>query len=231
MINGNNNMKKDYVNYIFDLYGTLLDIHTDEEDPQLWKLMADKLEREYGALYSGDDLHTDYLNECKRAEKELGAINHAKCPEIRIEDVWARLIEAKSGQKIDPCSLKDLCIYFRETSRDRLAKYKDTEALLSGLKEKGRKIFLLSNAQRYFTEKELEDMDIVKYFDDIFISSDKGIKKPQKEFLEELIKKNGLNPSECVMIGNEIQSDGEVAKRNKMDYIIVTDGDFKEILF
>ena len=27
-------------NYIFDLYGTLVDIHTDESMPALWKRMA-----------------------------------------------------------------------------------------------------------------------------------------------------------------------------------------------
>ncbi len=35
---------KNYQNYIFDLYGTLLDIRTDEDDPLLWDRMA--------ALYS-----------------------------------------------------------------------------------------------------------------------------------------------------------------------------------
>lgn len=30
-----------YRNYIFDLYGTLVDIHTDEEKEALWEEMAD----------------------------------------------------------------------------------------------------------------------------------------------------------------------------------------------
>ncbi len=222
-------MKRDYVNYIFDLYGTLLDIHTDEENPELWNKVAGKLYEDYGAEYEGSELRADYLAECKRAEKELQAINHAEYPEIRIENVWANLIAVKSGKRVNPASLKEFCVYFRETSRDKLLRYRDTIALLTRLKNEGRKIFLLSNAQRYFTEKELEDTGIKEYFDDIFISSDKGIKKPQKEFMEELIKNNGLNPSECVMIGNEIQSDGEVAIRNGVDYIIVTDGDFEAI--
>lgn len=28
---------KAYDNYIFDLYGTLVDIHTEENDPLVWK--------------------------------------------------------------------------------------------------------------------------------------------------------------------------------------------------
>ena len=29
-----------YQNYVFDLYGTLVDIHTDEEQQMLWEKMA-----------------------------------------------------------------------------------------------------------------------------------------------------------------------------------------------
>ena len=31
---------KAYDNYIFDLYGTLVDIHTEENDPLVWKKLA-----------------------------------------------------------------------------------------------------------------------------------------------------------------------------------------------
>ena len=31
---------KEYQNYLFDLYGTLVDIHTDENDPRLWQRMS-----------------------------------------------------------------------------------------------------------------------------------------------------------------------------------------------
>lgn len=30
----------DYKNYIFDLYGTLIDIHTEEGERKLWKALA-----------------------------------------------------------------------------------------------------------------------------------------------------------------------------------------------
>ena len=43
--------------------------------------------------------------------------------------------------------------------------------LLEALKKKGKKIYLLSNAQRIFTEYEMHTLGIAKYFDDIFISS------------------------------------------------------------
>lgn len=42
--------------------------------------------------------------------------------------------------------------------------------MLEALKKKGKKIYLLSNAQRIFTEYEMHTLGIAKYFDDIFIS-------------------------------------------------------------
>lgn len=226
-------MKKEYNNYIFDLYGTLIDIHTDEEQQELWETVAKKLSDEYGAGYTGKELREKYLLTCKEEEEALKARNHAEYPEIKIEDVWARLINEKSPSDKEPVlpqELEEFCVFFREASRDKFCKYKDTDKMLSTLKERGKKIFLLSNAQLFFTRKELEDADLTKYFDDIFISSDKGIKKPQKEFMENLIKKHSLNKAECVMIGNEILSDGGVAKANGIDSIIVRDGDFSKVL-
>jgi len=234
-----------YKNYIFDLYGTLVDIHTDEEQQELWEKMAKKLLDEYGAEYTASGLREKYLLACKEETDALIEKTHAEYPEIKIENVWARLIEdgirdeshkvetdgsKAAGNRVNPDDLEGLCIFFREASRDKLCKYPDTDRLLTDLKAAGEKVFLLSNAQLFFTRKELEDVGIARCFDDIFISSDKGIKKPQKEFMEKLLKKHGLNPTECVMIGNEVFSDGGVAKANGVDYIFVQDGDFSKII-
>ena len=217
-----------YKNYIFDLYGTLVDIHTDEEQQELWEKMAKKLLDEYGAEYTASGLREKYLLVCKEETDALIEKTHAEYPEIKIENVWAKLIGKENA--VNPSSLEPFCIFFREASRDKICKYQDTDRLLQELKSAGKKVFLLSNAQLFFTRKELEDVCIARYFDDIFISSDQGIKKPQKEFMEKLLKKHGLNPTECVMIGNEVFSDGGVAKANGVDYIFVEDGDFSKIV-
>ena len=50
--------------------------------------------------------------------------------------------------------------------------------LLDTLKAKGKKIFLLSNAQRSFTMNEMNMLGLTPYFDGIFISSDREVSKP-----------------------------------------------------
>ena len=90
---------------------------------------------------------------------------------------------------------------------DKLVCYNNVHNVLEQIKNEGGHIYLLSNAQRLFTQKELNDTNLTKYFDDIFISSDKGVKKPDSSFINELLEKHSLIKSETVMIGNEIKSD------------------------
>ena len=44
-----------YDNYIFDLYGTLVDIHTDESATAIWEKLA-MFYGYYGALYEAKEL-------------------------------------------------------------------------------------------------------------------------------------------------------------------------------
>ena len=52
-------MNNVYKNYIFDFYGTLVDILTDEKDPALWDKLA-QLYQAYGADYKGEGLRKSY---------------------------------------------------------------------------------------------------------------------------------------------------------------------------
>ena len=44
-----------YDNYVFDLYGTLVDIHTEEDFPNLWEKLA-LFFGYYGAVYEPEEL-------------------------------------------------------------------------------------------------------------------------------------------------------------------------------
>ena len=60
---------------------------------------------------------------------------------------------------------------------NHLRLYDGTEEMLSALKSSGKKIYLLSNAQKIFTEYEMNALGIAPYFDGIFISSEHGLQK------------------------------------------------------
>ena len=192
-----------YKNYIFDLYGTLIDIHTDENEMMLWEFMVEYLKEHFGTITIPEKLKDDYIRICAEETDKLTAKNGSCYPEIKIEWVWQRLI----GCDCSDDEMRALCVAFREKSRKKLVCYKNVHKVLSEIKSAGSHIYLLSNAQRLFTEKELDDTGLTEYFDDIFISSDMGIKKPDAAFINSLMKKHGLVKSETVMVGNEIKAD------------------------
>lgn len=74
-----------YDNIIFDLYGTLINIHTDEEDISVWKHMCDFYAK-HGIKYNPAGLRSRYKRQVRRAEQAM-AKKKFKFPEIQILDV------------------------------------------------------------------------------------------------------------------------------------------------
>lgn len=196
-----------YQNYIFDLYGTLIDINTNEEEEKLWKKLVEFF-RDYNALYSITELHNDYL---KYVKEEL-----EKSEEIQVEKVFKKLFFQKKVCASDELVAKT-CRFFRDTSTYHLALYEWSIPILKMLKENGKKIYLLSNAQYSFTYYEMEKLDIVKYFDKIYISSNYGVKKPNSKFFQILIDNEKLNVKDSLFLGNDQICDVFGAKSVGMD--------------
>jgi len=196
-----------YENYIFDLYGTLVDIHTDEEDEKLWEALAD-FYTGHGAKYSAAEIQSDYLADVA-ARLEV-------TEEIQVEDVFRQLFTAKNVVADDTLVL-ETCRFFRDTSTEYIKLYPWSIPVLEMLKAEGKGIYLLSNAQRSFTEHELDVLGLAKYFDVIMISSDCGIKKPNLMFFKMLMKRCGLKSKECLFVGNDEICDIFGAKKAGMD--------------
>lgn len=58
-----------FKNYIFDFYGTLVDIETDESSPVLWNTMA-QIYQSYGASYTEEGLRLRYRELVQQAEED-----------------------------------------------------------------------------------------------------------------------------------------------------------------
>lgn len=183
----------DYKNYIFDLYGTLIDIHTEEGEHKLWEALAEFYQKQ-GASYEAQEIWDTYI---AYVAKEL-----EKSEEIQVEIVFRQLF-ADKGVEADDALITETCRFFRDTSTYHLRLYEWSLPILQKLKENGKKVYLLSNAQRSFTYHEMETLDIVKYFDKIYISSDHGVKKPNPKFFQILMKKENLDAKECLFLGND----------------------------
>ncbi|MDE6869013.1 MAG: HAD family hydrolase [Clostridia bacterium] len=169
-------------NFVFDLYGTLADIHTDERNPVFKK----RMERRFGA-----DFFARYYALCK-------SLDTGGYCEIDLFKVFLKLA---------PSDAESAAGYFRAKSRISFRAYRGVRRLLKSLKKRGAKLYILSNAQACFTRPELEKLRFVPYFDGIELSSDFGQKKPSKDFFEHILKKYSLDKSETVYIGNDFCAD------------------------
>jgi putative hydrolase of the HAD superfamily len=204
-----------YKNYIFDLYGTLIDIHTDEYSKNFFKKYAKWL-RKQGFAFEWKRFYITYtLLEHDYRIKAADEGRYAN-PEIRIEPVFKEVF-ALNGYEITDEQVLFLCEGFRRISLIYMKLFDDTISCLEGLKNAGKKIYLLSNAQRSFTWQELELAGLIPYFDGILISSDEGCMKPDSEFYNICCNRYGLDKKECIMIGNELKSDMAGAKAAGID--------------
>lgn len=201
-----------YDNYVFDLYGTLVDIHTEEGDERLWKQLA-LFFGYYGALYEPEELQKEYFRIVKGKEQELKMTldtdphyAHESSPEIEICDVFRELYTQK-GVEPEEALVIHTAQLFRVMSTDYVRLYDGVREMLKFLKEQGKKVYLLSNAQRIFTAYELKSLDIFKYFDDVLISSDYKTRKPDARFFDCLIKKYDLDVKKSIYVGNDSQND------------------------
>lgn len=203
-----------YKNYVFDLYGTLVDINTNENNINLWKKMQE-FYAFYGAVYLPAELKKEFFRLCREEEEKLKGYDY---PEIKIENVFKKLFTNK-GVKMDLKICKIAGQFFRIYSTKYIKLYEGTIEILEYLKEKGKKIYLLSNAQQIFTEYEVKMLGIYDYFDGIVFSSDESCRKPSKMFYNVLFERYQLGKKESVMIGNDWISDIEGAKKFGIDSV------------
>ena len=194
-----------FEHYIFDLYGTLADIRTDEKSRALWEKTA-LYYTENGAAYTAKELRRAYLRLCAGEQ----ARHRDALYEIELRRVF-RALYTEKGVKADRRRVEDTALFFRIHSLKYLRRYDWVLPTFAALRERGAGIWLLSNAQSCFTLPELRALKLIDAFDKIYISSDAHIKKPDPRFLRKLLTENGLTPGRCLMIGNDQHADVAVA--------------------
>lgn len=203
-----------YDTCIFDLYGTLVDIRTDESAPGLWERLA-LFYSYYGASWQPEELKNAYERltlSMSRGYRGLRRDSHEAFPEIRIEDVFRELFSQK-GAEADDTLITHAGQFFRILSTRHLRLYEGTADMLSLLRSAGKKLYLLSNAQQIFTRYEIRSLDISSYFDGIYISSEHGCKKPDLHFYEKLLSEYQISRETAIMIGNDAVCDISGAKQ------------------
>ena len=203
-----------YTDLIFDLYGTLVDIRT-EEDATVWEKTAFYFGF-YGAEYTGESLQAAF--QAAMAQRQAQAGEAYECfPDIPCETVFAQLFRDKGiTEQADALGFHAAQL-LRIASLRYIRLYPGVQEALAKLRSCGYRLWLLSNAQSAFTAYELRLVGLDKAFDGIYISSDYGYRKPDSRFFQALIREQGLDVYRCLMIGNDRLTDIAGAKAMGLD--------------
>ena len=198
-----------YTDLIFDLYGTLVDIHT-EEDKTTWEKTALYFGY-YGAHFTAEELETAFTAQIRQRKAQAGQ-SYECFPDIPFHEVMADLLRSKGiTENADNLGIQAAQL-FRITSTEYIRLYPNVLDALARLRQKGYRLWLLSNAQEMFTRYELNHLGLADAFDKIYISSSFGFRKPDVRFFRALLEEQNLDPKRCLMIGNDRDTDIAGAK-------------------
>ncbi len=195
-----------YQNYLFDLYGTLADIHTDESRKKLWQLLA-VWYNSHGAAYTPESLQKEY-KKLVQEEHQKAVLRHPEytAVDIRLETVFKQLY-ANRCVFVSKELADETALFFRTVSRDYIRLYPHVPELLQSLKQNGGRCFLLTNAQSAFTMPELKLLGIADQFDGIIISSEEECAKPDPHIFQIACFRYDIEKNTALMIGNDPYTD------------------------
>ncbi|WP_180380799.1 HAD family hydrolase [Alloscardovia macacae] len=200
-----------------DLYGTIFDIRTDEESPVVWEEMCRYMNERGARFPNGHELFEQYKELMAQAQK-VGEEARGPFVEVDFVPVWSRLY-GLGRARVDETTAYETSTYFHQISTILLEPYPKAREFLIVLRRKGIRPVLVSNAQASYTRPDLYEHRLTGLFDRIFLSSDYGIKKPDKRFFDAALEGCRTERSHVVYLGNEIGCDVLGATKAGLDAI------------
>jgi putative hydrolase of the HAD superfamily len=188
---------------LFDLYGPLIDIDTDESLEEIYRGIAHYL------TYHGGYLHRwevrDRYYEIMKRQKEEGGEEY---PEINVEAIWNSFLGQEGIGA--PLARRKLALIlaqlYRAISRKRLQLYPDVKRVLDELRVTYR-MALVSDAQPCYALPEMKAVGLEGYFDPIIISAYYGFRKPDTRLIKKALDTMKLGPAEVICVGNDMYRD------------------------
>ena len=182
---------------IFDLYGTLVDIWTDEDDLSVYYSLC-KFLHYYGVFFEPEELAARYQ---ESAAAHL--LDHpGPCGEIDVFLVFEDILSA--GLRKSPERALVICLarLFRSLSTNRLGLFPDALPALEKLGTNYR-LGLVSDAQWVFSEPEIRFLGLEKYLETVVLSSRYFVRKPAPQIYSHALRAMKLQPSQALYVGND----------------------------
>jgi len=193
---------------IFDINGTLTDIHTNEMHDDIYRVISNLLS------YQGIFLDPATVKELYfQIMKEQRAASAERHPEFDAVGIFREMIARNSTeftQRLSPGKLEQLPLFLAETyravSRFRLQLYPGVENTIKQLLPNYR-LAAISDGQTAYAVPELHAVGLADSFETVTVSGDVGYRKPDKRMFESALTAMQMAPAEVLFVGNDMYRD------------------------
>ena len=211
---------------VFDINGTLVDIKTEENYYEIYRVLSNLLSYQ-GVLLSPESVKDQYFQIMKEQRCSINE-HHPEFNAVYIfrEIIWRNATDFTRrlpGAKLDQLPLI-MAETFRAASRFRLDLYPGVREVLGDLRHRYR-LGVLSDGQSAYAAKELNAVGLLDYFNPIIVSGDHGYRKPDRRLYEMTLSHMNLAPHETLFVGDNISRDIYGAKRIGMKTVFFRTGD------
>jgi len=198
----------------FDLYGTLIDIRTDENDPWVYSVLSQYLT--YHAItVDPEELKKAYFEGIRQYLTQ----STETYPEVDIYKVFDDFMHKYGHEKYSRQIVLDTILLFRSLTIRQFGAFQGLYDILVSL-GKRYKVGIISDAQWSFSDSEIKKLGLDRFFNTRILSSRYGFKKPDPRMFTIAMESLNVGPEESVYIGDNPPKDLIGAKNAGMKFIL-----------
>lgn len=193
---------------VFDINGTLADIHTNEWHDEVYRVIGNLLS------FQGIALDPNVVKDLYfRIMKEQRAASGERHPEFDVVGIFREIVDqhATDFTRALPQGVRDtlprlLAETHRAASRFRLQAYPGVADTLRQLHPHYR-LAAVTDAQSAYAVAELHTIGLSGYFDPIVVSGDRGYRKPDRRLFQAALDAMQLPAAAVLFVGNDMYRD------------------------
>ena len=192
---------------LFDMGGTLEDIHVDDESRHASIQGVLDILRAHGI--DPDKVFETAASAINAGWERYGAYRDPRQRELKPEEIWGSFVLTDFG--LDEESVRSYAeelAHMWEVTHYHRALRPHVREMLEGLKDLGMKLGVISNtASLYQVFDILKEYGIRDYFQDVTLSSVTGYRKPDPNIFMVSLHQVQSDPAHCAYVGDTISRD------------------------
>jgi len=206
---------------VFDINGTLSDIHTNEWHDDVYRVISNLLS--YQGISLSPNVVKDHYFQIMNEQRAAYGGRH---PEFDAVGIFREIIKDHSTEfthSLPAEKLEQLPRLLAEThraaSRFKLQRYPGVRHTIRQLHQKYH-LAIISDGQATYAVPELNAVGLSGYFDPIIISGDFGYRKPDERLFTKALTAMKIAPSKVLYVGNDMYCDVYGAQRVGMKTVL-----------